>query len=300
MSLSEACYSGRCGGCCLRSILELEKHPLVAAAREIAERIDITTLPPASASAARLVIDLAAISSEGPSVVEAVPELVIRALERGAPLTEDELAQPTSRFITMPVSMEDIWAQAEDLARHLSPLLVSGGTLLDVGGGMGGYTAAVLGSAPRARAVLFDVPSIANTARRFLHGFGSRASVREIDLLGESLPQLGGRVALVADVLHVLPPDATPRLLREIFAALQPGGQIIIVEIDAESLRGRLFRLVAWLRGAGVRLHSEAALASELRAAGFEAITRLPSKAPWEPLVLAGAKGQGVDIFGID
>lgn len=260
----------------------------------------MTCLPEASRTAGRLVVDLATITPDGLEPVDALVDMVERALQRGTPISDDELAQAVGHLVTMPASVSDTWTQAEDLAARLAPLFANGGTLLDVGGGLGAYTAALLGVAPRARAVLVDAPGTTAAARRFLVGFGTRVEIREIDLLTQSLPDLASRVALVADVLHVLPVEATPRLLRAAFAAIQPGGQIVVVEIEPGSLRGRLFRLVAWLRGADVRLHDEPALATLLQAAGFTSVTRIPSSAPWEPLVLAASKGHAVDLFAID
>jgi trans-aconitate methyltransferase len=110
-------------------------------------------------------------------------------------------------------------------------------------------------------------------ARRAL---GDSAHVEQADLTASPTPAC--RVALLFDVLHLLPEPAQEALLSRIAAAMEPGGLLVIREADAEG--GWRFtagqatnRLMAILQGRWRRrfhFRSAAGWAALLERFGFE------------------------------
>jgi uncharacterized protein (DUF2062 family) len=126
-----------------------------------------------------------------------------------------------------------------------SGMLPSGGLLVDVGCGQGLMLALLAEAALEWRQrtwpselpapPLFDRlagielrPHVAALARRALAG---DAEIVEADARTRPLERC--RAVLLFDVLHLMPKDDQDRLLRSVFAALDPGGVILVREADA-------------------------------------------------------------------
>lgn len=101
--------------------------------------------------------------------------------------------------------------------------------LLDVGGGHGGYSLALARRYPLLTATVYELPLVVPVAREIIEpaGLSDRVSVQEGDFQREELGQ-GYDVALVFGVLNGEPPEGRPALIRKVFAALNPGGQIVL------------------------------------------------------------------------
>ena len=132
-----------------------------------------------------------------------------------------------------------------DMARPIAPIIAEALTLpedrplrvIDVGGGHGGYSLALARRYPLLTATIFELPRVVPVAREIIAeaGLSDRVTVQEGDFQHE---ELGGAydVALVFGVLNGEPPARRPELIRKVFAALQPGGRIVLRDfvLDAD------------------------------------------------------------------
>ncbi len=146
--------------------------------------------------------------------------------------------------------------------------------LLDVGGGEGAFLIAVGSRVARLQLALFDLPAVTERAlvRLDTAGLGSRATVHGGDFLTDPLPAGYDLISLVR-VLHDHDDAPALALLRNIHAALPPGGRLLIVEPmaripGAEPAGDAYFGFYLLAMGSG-RPRSRAEIAEMLRVAGF-------------------------------
>lgn len=118
---------------------------------------------------------------------------------------------------------------AADLARGYD--FGSHRRLLDVGGGYGTFVRPILAAYPDLSATLVDLPEVASTvAAEAADGpFAGRLTAVGQDIFAEPLP--GGHDAvLVANVVHLFPPEQIAELFRRARAAIAPGGRLLLVD----------------------------------------------------------------------
>ncbi|MDQ7782005.1 MAG: methyltransferase [Desulfomonilaceae bacterium] len=117
--------------------------------------------------------------------------------------------------------MADTIAKSVDLTRYTR--------LLDVGGGPGTYTMAFLNRAPQMSATLFDLPDVAEMARRRLerNGFLHRVDLAEGDFRTDDLPT-GYDLVLLSAIVHMNSREGNRALFRKAYQALEPGGTILV------------------------------------------------------------------------
>ncbi|MSP62151.1 MAG: methyltransferase domain-containing protein [Myxococcales bacterium] len=169
-------------------------------------------------------------------------------------------------------------AAAHELAGRLKAELTDG-ELLDAGGGAGVYTAALLDAAPTARATLADRPEVVALAAERLsrHLAGGRVRFAEGDLFEIALPSQI-RVALLANLLHLHPPEACACLVARLAATLAPGGLLVIKDLRIEPDRGGppsgvLFSLNMALYTVAGEVHDRHRIGAWLLAAGLHEVT---------------------------
>ncbi len=182
---------------------------------------------------------------------------------------------------------------AEELA---GGLLAGRRRLLDAGGGLGAYTRAFLAAEPEASALLLDDEAAAAAAREELAAFGPRATCRAGDLLEVPLPTDRDAV-LLANVLHLHPPDVCARLVRRAAAALAPGGLLVVKDVLVEGDRtgpplGVWFALNLALYADGGDVHAPDAIAAWLDAAGLEDVCTGHLESSPDAIVALGATGR--------
>jgi tRNA (cmo5U34)-methyltransferase len=124
----------------------------------------------------------------------------------------------------------------------LSTLAPASGHVLDLGGGTGALSSAVLDGLPRIHLTVLDVdPEMLAEARRRLARYGDRVTFREASFL-DPLPSADAIVASLA-LHHVHDLQSKTALYRTIREALSPGG--VLLNLDAAVTDGvRLNRLV--------------------------------------------------------
>lgn len=165
--------------------------------------------------------------------------------------------------------------------------------LLDVGGGDGGFVTAVARRHPALRLGLFDVPAVADRARRRLGlaGLGNRVAVHGGDFQRDALPVGADVVTLVRICLDH--DDATVRgLLARVREALPRGGRVIVAE-PLSGVRGTevvadvYFGFYLWAMGRGRARHADE-LRAMLHDAGFRRVREHPTRYPVQASVMVG------------
>jgi tRNA (cmo5U34)-methyltransferase len=118
---------------------------------------------------------------------------------------------------------DDMIATGVELLEALAP---GDAHVLDLGGGTGALSSAVLEALPGVRVTLLDVdPEMLGAARRRLAGFNGRVAFRE----GSFMDALPGADAVVSSLAlhHVHDLQAKSTLYRAIHDALSPGGPLL-------------------------------------------------------------------------
>jgi demethylspheroidene O-methyltransferase len=163
--------------------------------------------------------------------------------------------------------------------------------LLDVGGGEGRFVAAAAAAAPRLNCLLFDLPPVAELARRRLaaSGLAPRVQVHGGSFFDDALPT-GADIVTLLRVLFDHDDAHALALLQAARAALPVGGTVLVAEPMARAAGAHrpgdayfAFYLLAMGRG---RTRSAAELTALLQAAGFEAVRVLRTRLPLQAGVL--------------
>ena len=162
---------------------------------------------------------------------------------------------------------------AAEVAKKL-PLPASPRTLLDIGGGHGGYSAALCERHPTLHATVLDLPGSAAIGRELIAaaGLADRVSFREGDATTADLDQ-GYDAVLCFNLVHHLAPDEAAALFRKIGNAISPGGTLAVLDVFAEpgrraSAQADMLALFVYL-SSGARVHTPRELGGWLHDAGF-------------------------------
>jgi hypothetical protein len=112
--------------------------------------------------------------------------------------------------------------------------------LLDVGGASGTWTMAFLRAVPGARATIFDLPDAIGQARERLASseLADRITLAAGDFYQDDLPR-GADLAWVSAIAHQHSRAHNCGLFAKVFAALQPGGQVMLRDVVMETDRTR-------------------------------------------------------------
>jgi SAM-dependent methyltransferase len=123
------------------------------------------------------------------------------------------MARPMAPFIA------DALALPEDRALRV----------LDVGGGHGGYSIALAQRYPRLTAKVFELPRVVPVTQEIVAqaDVAERVSVQAGDFQRDDLGS-GYDVVLLFGVLNGEPPEGRPALIAKAFAALKPGGRVVL------------------------------------------------------------------------
>ncbi|MBL9202819.1 MAG: hypothetical protein JNL39_20070 [Opitutaceae bacterium] len=156
--------------------------------------------------------------------------------------------------------------------------------LLDIAGGSGIYACAVVANHPHLAATVFERPPVDRIARTLIakRGFTGRVDVAAGDMFTTPLPR-GFDLHLFSNVLHDWDTDKVALLLAASFAALDPGGQLIVhdAHLNAEKdgplpVAKYSALLMSVTEG---KCYSTAEMAALLGAAGFVEFAHEPTAA---------------------
>lgn len=174
---------------------------------------------------------------------------------------------------TQPMVSQQI-IDAYDFSRHQR--------MLDIGGGSGAFVAAVATSTPSLQFGIFDLPGVvaeaesrlADSARITLHGGSFKR---------DPIPT-GYDLVTLSRILHDHDDDVATALLAGIYAALPPGGTLLIVEPMAESqgaerMGDAYFGFYLWAMNSG-RPRSADEISEMLANAGFVRVKTIKTALP--------------------
>ncbi len=159
-------------------------------------------------------------------------------------------------------------------------------TLLDVGCGPGTYSLAMLERHPELRATLLDLPGPIEVARGVVaeRGLADRVTLAAADALSY-VPEQAPELVLVSNILHMLGPETSQRLLAHCAEIVAPGGRIAVQAefLDASRTSPRwptLLNLIMQATTEGGRNHAVDETSQWLLDAGFVDIEHM-RLSPW-------------------
>ncbi len=154
--------------------------------------------------------------------------------------------------------------------------------MLDLGGGSGAYSIAFARANPRLQSTILDGEPVLKIASRHItqSGLKNRIYTKPGDMLTADLGT-GFDLVLLSQILHMFSPEENHRLLKRAYAALAPGGRVVIQEFVLDpgktSPRWAAFFSLNMLVGtAGGSAYSAAEIQSFMESAGFRNVRHLP------------------------
>jgi (2Fe-2S) ferredoxin/precorrin-6B methylase 2 len=158
--------------------------------------------------------------------------------------------------------------------------------LIDIGGGSGAFAVAFAQASPALEAEVFDLATVVPIASGHVAaaGLADRVRTRVGDLRADAFGS-GYDLALLSAICHMLGPDENRDLLRRVFAALSPGGRVVIqdhvmAEEKTSPRAGAMFAVNMLVGTSQGGTYSEAEYAGWLRQAGFGEVQRVPLPGP--------------------
>jgi predicted O-methyltransferase YrrM len=154
--------------------------------------------------------------------------------------------------------------------------------LLDIGGGSGIYACAIAAANPDLHATVFEKAPVDGIARRAIERreLSHRVDVVTGDMLVDPLPT-GYDLHLYSNVVHDWEEDCVLRLMRASFAALPPGGAVVVHDAmlgpDGAEPRAVAEYSVLLMAFTSGRCYSRSELTELLERAGFGAIAHTPT-----------------------
>jgi ubiquinone/menaquinone biosynthesis C-methylase UbiE len=156
------------------------------------------------------------------------------------------------------------------------------GRLLDLGGGPGSYSAAILRKDKKASATLFDRKTTLEVARKILAS--SRVFSRFDFLEGDIFQTDYGKAfdtIFLSNVLHIYNSKENKTLFKKINRALVPGGRFILVDLFLRENRtapfdAALFSLTMLMFTATGKIYTFKETEALLQSTGFGSFKRFP------------------------
>lgn len=137
--------------------------------------------------------------------------------------------ESSARHLTLALA-----GRAKNVAPHLARVLDLSQTklLLDMGGGTGLYSIALLQQFPQLRAIVFDRPEVLKIAEEFAehHGVADRLLCTPGDMFADELPK-GADAILLSNILHDWDEPQCAKLVNRCAAVLATGGQLLIHDV---------------------------------------------------------------------
>lgn len=152
--------------------------------------------------------------------------------------------------------------------------------VLDVGGGSGAFAMAFVRAATGISAVVFDLPNVLPLARSYIEseGFAAQVTVAAGDYLHDDLGS-GFDLVFLSAIVHSNSEAENRRLIQKAAAALEPGGQVVVVDWimndeRTEPAQGALFALNMLVGTEAGDTYTETEVRSWMTDAGLSRIVR--------------------------
>ncbi len=153
------------------------------------------------------------------------------AIRTGKPARSPDMFQEreeeTERFIMAMHTLVMARGDAEVLSDMLD--FKEARTMIDIGSGPGTYPMQFLKGYPHLKITIFDLPGTLNVTRRVLkkERMDGKIELVEGDYNTDEIPQ-GFDVAFLSNIIHSENEEANQRLMKKVYASLNPNGRIII------------------------------------------------------------------------
>ena len=186
-------------------------------------------------------------------------------------------------------------AQAKLLAQKIS--LQGRKKLLDVAGGPGTFSIMMCLKNKGLRAVVLDLPQTLKITREIIEGFhvGDRVTTQEGNYLSDENFGQGYDAVLLSSMFNQESPAVIKDILRKSWAALNPGGRVIVQEqlLNDNKTGPALAALIGinqLLHTPGGAAYSGQEMAQWMEEMGFTKVHRVPMPSPSPFTVLKGVK----------
>jgi len=155
--------------------------------------------------------------------------------------------------------------------------------VIDIGGGSGAYSMALLERKPTLQVVIIDLETTLVETRKYLAGtpWEKAIELRCADIYADDFdPGSGFDLAIISHILHMEGPEQNRRLLSRIAGALRPGGRVLIQDFVLDEDRtapeeAALFAVNMLVNTERGNAYTFAEFARWLEEAGFEPPERL-------------------------
>jgi SAM-dependent methyltransferase len=150
-------------------------------------------------------------------------------------------------------------------------------SLLDIAGGSGIYACCIAAAHPHLKATVFERPPVDRVTQKCIarRGYSDRVSVIPGDMFASAIP-VGFDVHLWSNALHDWDAPTVRLLLEKSFAALQPGGLVIVHDRHLNREKTGPLRIAAHsvflMAETQGRCYSIAEIETSLGAAGFAGV----------------------------
>lgn len=152
--------------------------------------------------------------------------------------------------------------------------------VLDVGGGSGAFSMAMVRAGETIRATVFDLPKVVTLARGYIEqaGLGDRIDTVAGDYNTDELPR-GYDLVFLSAIIHSNSPQQNRALFMKIADALNPRGRIVVSDFIMDEDRtspafGAIFALNMIVNTPGGDTYTESEVASWMAAAGMSLVRR--------------------------
>jgi ubiquinone/menaquinone biosynthesis C-methylase UbiE len=157
-------------------------------------------------------------------------------------------------------------------------------TVLDVGGGSGLYSFALVDNKPELKATVFDLPNVIPITQKYIQQEGYKDSVNTVagDFLKDDFGS-GYDMVFLSAIIHMNTPEQNKLLIEKSFKALNLNGQLVILdyimnEDRTQPITGALFALNMLVGTSAGDTYTEYEVTSWLRETGFTNITKIDTE----------------------
>jgi 2-polyprenyl-3-methyl-5-hydroxy-6-metoxy-1,4-benzoquinol methylase len=182
--------------------------------------------------------------------------------------------------------------QASFVATHAAPS--AGSKVLDVGGGSGAFSAALVRAGENVTATVFDLPGVLPLTRRYMReeGLLDRMAFVAGNYLTDELPT-GFHLVLLSAIVHSNSPAQNRDLVRKCSGALLPHGRLLVQDFIMSDDRiqpahGAFFALNMLVGTDGGDTYTEPEIRGWMSEAGLSGITRTDT--PYGTGLITGTK----------
>jgi len=154
-------------------------------------------------------------------------------------------------------------------------------SLLDIGGGSGAFSMEFVRRKPALKATVFDLPNVVPITQRFIEKEGFADKIKTVigDYTTDDLPMCFD-LAFLSAIIHSNSLEVNRKLIRKCFAALNPGGKIIIQDWimnhdRTQPMAGAVFAINMLVGTEAGDCFTEQEVTEMLTMAGFKHISRI-------------------------